>query len=78
MDLINISIEQNEILRHLSIPTDDYIAHSIAVSDMPALKWYRISSLGFGFEKDKGNNNDDSENELLDFVCCIWIICTQL
>ena len=77
MDLINISIEQNEILRHLSIPTDDYIVHSVAVSDMPALKWYRISSLGFGFEKDKGNANADSDNELLDYAASLFATCNQ-
>ena len=77
MDLINISIEQNEILRHLSTPTDDCIAHSIAVSDMPELKWYRISSLGFGFEKDKGNTNAESENELLDYAASLFATCNQ-
>ena len=77
MDLVNISIEQNEILRHLSTPTDDCIAHSIAVSDMPELKWYRISSLGFGFEKDKGNNNAESENELLDYAASLFATCNQ-
>lgn len=77
MDLINISIEQNDILRHLSIPTDDFIAHSIAVSDMPKLKWYRISSLGFGFEKDKENNNAESENELLDYAASLFATSNQ-
>ena len=77
MDLINISIEQNEILRHLSIPTDDYIVHSVAVSDMPALKWYKISSLGFGFERDKGNANADSDNELLDYAASLFATCNQ-
>ena len=77
MDLVNISIEQNEILHHLSTPTDDCIAHSIAVSDMPELKWHRISSLGFGFEKDKGNNNAESENELLDYAASLFAACNQ-
>ena len=77
MDLINISIEQKEILRHLSIPTDDCIAHSVAVSAMPELKLYRISSLGFGFEKDKGNTNADSENELLDYAASLFATCNQ-
>ena len=57
--------------------TDDCIAHSIAVSDMPELKWYRISSLGFGFEKDKGNNNAESENELLDYAASLFATCNQ-
>lgn len=77
MDLINISIEQGEILRHLSIPTDDYIVHSVAVSDMPELIWYRISSLGFGLEKDKGNANAESENELLDYAASLFATCNQ-
>lgn len=77
MDLINISIEQDEILRHLSIPIDDCISHSVAVSDMPELKWYRISSLGFGFEKDKGNANAESENELLDYAASLFATCNQ-
>ena len=54
MDLINISIEQNEILRHLSIPTDDYIVHSVAVSDMPALKWYKYLPLVLGLKGIRG------------------------
>ncbi len=77
MDLVNIPVEQNEILRHLSIPTDDCIEHSVAVSAMPALKWYRIISLGFGFEKDKGNFNADSENELLDYAASLFATCNQ-
>lgn len=77
MDLINISIEQNEILRHLSIPINDCIAHSVAVSDMPALNWYRISSLGFGFEKDNGATNAESEHELLDYAASLFATCNQ-
>lgn len=77
MDLVNISVDQNEILRHLSSPTDDYIAHSVAVPDMPELKWYRISSLGFGFEKDKGNINTDSDNGLLDYAASLFATCNQ-
>lgn len=77
MDVLNISIEQNEILRHMRPPTDEHITHSISVSDMPELKWYRISSLGFGFEKDKGNSNTESENELLDYAASLFATCYQ-
>ena len=77
MDLVNISVEQNEILRHVSIPTDDCIEHSVAVPEMPALKWYKISSLGFGLEKDRGNANTDSENELLDYAASLFANCNQ-
>lgn len=77
MDLVNISIEQDEILRHLSTPIDDYISHSVAVSDMPELKWYRVASLGFGLEKDKGNTSDGSENELLDYAASLFAACNQ-
>lgn len=77
MDLINISIEQDEILRHLDIPIDDCIPHSVAASAMPALKWYRVSSLGFGFEKDKGETNAESENELLDYAASLFATCNQ-
>lgn len=77
MDLINISIEQDEILRHLSTPIDDCISHSVAVSEMPALNWYRVSSLGFGFEKDKGETNAESENELLDYAASLFATCNQ-
>ncbi len=77
MDLINISIEQNEILRHLSTPIDERIAHSVSISDTPELKWYRISTLGFGFEKDKGGTNAESENELLDYAASLFATCNQ-
>ena len=40
MDLINISIEQDEILRHLATPIDDCISHSVSVSELPKLRWH--------------------------------------
>ena len=76
MDLINISIGQDEISHHLSIPTEDF-DHSFAVSDMPELKWHRISSLGFGLEKDKESANAESESELLDYAASLFATCNQ-
>ena len=77
MDLINISIEQDEILRHLSIPFIDSISHSVVVSDLPKLHWYKISALGFGIEKDKGNDSGESENEYLDYAALFFAACNQ-
>lgn len=77
MDLINISIEQDEILRHLATPIDDCISHSVSVSEMPKLRWHRVSSLGFGFEKDRGETNNESENELLDYAASLFASCNQ-
>lgn len=77
MDLVNISVEQNEILHHLSAPTADSIEHSIAVSAMLTLKWYSITSLGFGLEPDKGSVNAESENALLDYAASLFATCDQ-
>lgn len=77
MELINISIHQEEILHHLIQPTDDCITHSIAVPDMPELKWYRICSLGFGFEKDNGSTTAESETELLDYAASLFATSNQ-
>ena len=77
MELINISINQEEILHHLIQPTDDCITHSIAVPDMPELKWYRICSLGFGFEKDNGSTTAESETELLDYAASLFATSNQ-
>ena len=77
MDLINISIEQDEILRHLSIPVADHISFGVAVSDMPKLYWHKISSLGFGFENDKGGAVAESENEFLDYAASLFAACNQ-
>lgn len=77
MDLVNISIEQHQINRHLSMPTTDRIFHSIAVPDMPTLYWYKISSLGFGFEKDKGTTSSESEDKLLDYAASLFAACRQ-
>lgn len=77
MELINISIDQDEIIRHMSIPTNDRIFCGFAVSDMPVLHWYKISSLGFGFERDRNGANTDSENELLDYAASLFASCGQ-
>ena len=77
MDLINISVEQDEILRHLSVPTADRFSYRAPVADAPELHWYKISSLGFGFEKDKSDTNVDSENELLDYATSLFANCNQ-
>lgn len=77
MDLINISVEQHEINRHLSIPTADAVSHSIVVPDMPPLCWFKVSSLGYGFEKDKSGTGSESEDKLLDYAASLFAACRQ-
>ncbi len=72
MDLINIFVEQKEINRHLSIPAVKNIAHSIVTPTMPMLYWYRINSLGFGFEKDKEGMNSESEERIVDYATSLF------
>lgn len=77
MELINISVEQHEIDRFRSIPVAERVVHSIAAPVMPALCWYKISSLGFGLERDKGETGSESEDRLLDFAASLFAACRQ-
>ena len=75
MDYINISIDQNEVDSHLSVPTEKLISHSCEVPVMPELYWHKITTLGFGYEKEKSDS--DSDEKLLDYAASLFAACRQ-
>lgn len=77
MDKINITIAQEEINRHLSVPITDQISYHITPKEMPILNWYQVCSLGFGTEKDKGEVNAESESKMLDYAASLFSMCGQ-
>lgn len=77
MNLVNISVDQNEINRHLSFPLARKLSYSVSAPDMPELSWYKVSSLGFGYEKDKDTANADAEDRLLDYAASLFASCGQ-
>ena len=77
MQLINISVDQKAIDDHLSVPTTDKISHSIDVADMPELHWYKVTSLGFGYEREKNGASADQEDKLLDYAASLFAACRQ-
>ena len=74
MNLVNVPVEQTDIDKHLSVPVEERVRYSIKPEPMPELKWYKISSLGFGSEADiKGNSNSSGE-ENPDYAASLFAV----